>query len=41
MFVTLKIGVEEGEGTQRHEIEHGFFLYAHNKSALDEMDRRK
>lgn len=40
MFVTLKIGVEEGEGTHGHEIEHSFFFYAHNESALDEMDQR-
>lgn len=40
MFVTLKIGVEEGEGTQGREIEHSFLFYAHNQSALDEMDQR-
>lgn len=38
MFVTLKVKVKEGKGTQGHEIEHSFFLYAHNESALDEMD---
>lgn len=39
MFVTLKIGVKEEEGTHAHEIEHSFFFYAHNESALDEMDQ--
>lgn len=40
-FLTLKIGVEEGEDTQGHGIGHAFFLYARNESSLDEMDQRK